>query len=56
MRTKKMRGETHKSVDDLDSFLSLPTDGCCQLTVANRRQICYNIFYAMPKTYHHGGG
>jgi hypothetical protein len=38
--------EKCESVGDLDSFLSLPTDGCYQLSVANCRQVFWNIFDA----------
>ncbi len=41
--------ETLKSLDDLDSFLSLPTEDCCQPTVAN----CCKVFDARPETCNH---
>jgi hypothetical protein len=43
---KESAWETCKSVDDLDSFLPLPTDSCYQLTVATYRQKCQNIYDA----------
>ncbi len=45
--------ETQERAVNLDSFLSLPTDCCCQLTVANWQPICRNIFNARPETYCH---
>ncbi len=44
-------GKKRKGVVDLDSFLALPTDGCCQLTVANWQQIHSRISNAVPITY-----
>ncbi len=41
--------EMHEGVVDLDSFLSLPTDSCCQPTVANWQPIYHNIYYAGSK-------
>jgi hypothetical protein len=35
-----------ESVDDLDSFLPLPTSSCYQPTVATSRQKCRNFFNA----------
>jgi len=33
-------------------FLSLPTNSCCQWTVAKWQPICRNIFDVRPETYH----
>jgi hypothetical protein len=43
----------HEGVVDLDPFLSLPTDSCCQPTVANRQPICCYILENRPEAYHH---
>jgi hypothetical protein len=36
-------GEMHEGVVDLDSFLLLPTDCCCQRAVANRQLNCQHF-------------
>jgi hypothetical protein len=39
----------HESADELDYFLSLPTDVFCQQTVANWQQISWNVLTLGPK-------
>ncbi len=43
----------HEGPVDPDSFLSLLTDDCCQLTVANWQPICCNIIDYRLKIYCH---
>jgi hypothetical protein len=45
----------HEGVVDLDTFLSLPTDSCCQPTVANHQPICCYILENRLEAYHHHG-